>query len=165
MFDVKCSRKVVRKLFITFGSFSSREVGTGSFPENLCRDPGNFFYISKDFSGTDFYHSEIKNALLQVFETCFASYKLFFKIRKILQDEMLVRSKFFLQFVKKIEKLKLNLLKPHIAYNKMLKSRSKMLKTRGKNGKIIKLGKNFGEFPESRGFSGNFLKITRFPGS
>ena len=37
-------------------SVSSREVGTG----NLCRDPGKFFYVSKDFSGTDIYHSDIK---------------------------------------------------------------------------------------------------------
>ena len=28
--------------------------------------PGNFFYINKGFSGTDIYHSDIKNALLQI---------------------------------------------------------------------------------------------------
>ena len=36
------------------------------FPGNLCRDPGKFFYVSKGFSGTDIYHSDIKNALLQL---------------------------------------------------------------------------------------------------
>ena len=47
----------------------SREIWgfkTFRFPGNLCRDPGNFFYISKDFSGIDIYHSDIKNALLQI---------------------------------------------------------------------------------------------------
>ena len=33
------------------------------FPGNLCRDLGKFFYISEGFSGTDIYHSDIKNAL------------------------------------------------------------------------------------------------------
>ena len=56
---------------------------------------------------------------------------------------MHVRSKFFPQFVEKIEKLKLSLLKRH---NKMLKIESEMLKIR-KNGKIIKLGKFPGNVP------------------
>ena len=67
---------------------------------------------------------------------------------------MLVRSKLFLQFVEKIEKLKLSLSKQ---LSKMLKMRSEMLKTR-KKGKAIKLGKNSGKF--SLGFSGS----RKFPG-
>ena len=64
---------------------------------------------------------------------------------------MLVRSKFFPQFVEKIEKLKLSLSKQR---NKMLKMRSEMLKTR-KKGKTIKLEKNYREIlPE----------ISRIPG-
>ena len=51
------------------------------------------FYFGKDFSGTDIYHSDIKNALLQI-KIFFAYEKLFFKIRNIFYDEMLVRSKF-----------------------------------------------------------------------
>ena len=35
------------------------------FPGNLCRDLWNFFFVSKDFSGTDIYHSDTKNVLLQ----------------------------------------------------------------------------------------------------
>ena len=66
---------------------------------------------------------------------------------------MLVRSKFFSQFVEKIEKLELSLSKQH---NKMLEIRSEMLKII-KNVKMIKLGKfpkKFSrEFLESRGFS------------
>ena len=58
---------------------------------------------------------------------------------------MLVKSKLFLQFVEKMEKLKL-LSKQH---NKMLKINSEMLKIR-KNVKIIELEKNFlRKFPES----------------
>ena len=30
------------------------------FPGNLCRDPGNFFFHFKGFSGTDIYHSDVK---------------------------------------------------------------------------------------------------------
>ena len=48
------------------------------FPENLCRDPGKFFYISKDFKGTDIYHSGIKNVLLQIKSLFFA--KIYFSI-------------------------------------------------------------------------------------
>ena len=75
---------------------------------------------------------------------------------------MLVSSKFFLQFVEKIEKLKLSLSKQH---NSMLKIRSEMLKTR-KKGKTIKLGKFFREcfksresreFSRSREFFENFV--------
>ena len=77
---------------------------------------------------------------------CFAYQNFFFKIRESFCNKMLVRSKFFRQFVEKIEKLKLSLTKQH---NKMLKIRSKMLKIR-KNVKIIKLEKNSREFPESR---------------
>ena len=36
------------------------------FPGIVCRDLGNFFYISKDFRGTDIHHSDIKNALVQI---------------------------------------------------------------------------------------------------
>ena len=50
---------------------------------------------------------------------------------------MLARSKFFSQFVEKIEKLELSLSKQH---NKILKIRSEMLKII-KNTKMIKLGK------------------------
>ena len=67
---------------------------------------------------------------------------------------MLVRSKFFSQFVEKIEKLTLGLSKQ---LNKMLKIRLEMLKIRT-NGKIVKLGKNSREFSvsrKSREFSGS----------
>ena len=80
------------------------------FPGSLCRDPGKCLYISKDFRGTDIYHSDIKNALvlryckLKIF---FAYKKLFFKIHKIFYDEMLARLQIFLQFVEKMVKLKL----------------------------------------------------------
>ena len=71
---------------------------------------------------------------------------------------MLVSSKLFLEFVEKMEKLKLTVAKQH---NKMLRIKSEMLKIR-KNVKIIKLGKiyreNFREFPNIS------LKISRFPG-
>ena len=78
---------------------------------------------------------------------CFFAYsKLFFKIRKIFNDKMLVRSKFFSQFVETIEKFKLSLSKQH---NKMLKMRSEMLKTK-KKSKIIKLEKISRKFSESR---------------
>ena len=70
------------------------------------------FYFGKDFSGTDIYHSDIKNALLQI-KIFFAYEKLFFKIRNIFYDEMLVRSKFSSQFVEKIEKFELSLSKQH----------------------------------------------------
>ena len=59
---------------------------------------------------------------------------------------MQMKSKFFPEFVEKIEKLILSLLKQH---NKMLKIRSETLKTR-KKGKTIKLGKISREFLESR---------------
>ena len=40
------------------------------FAGSLCRYPGKCLYISKDFSGTDIYHSDIKKcvsfALLQI---------------------------------------------------------------------------------------------------
>ena len=71
---------------------------------------------------------------------------------------MLVRSKFFYQFVKKIEKLTLGLSKQH---NKMLKMRAEMLKN-SKNVKIIKLRKNSREnFPNPEDFRDpkNFLGI------
>ena len=45
---------------------SGQEIWTfeiSRFPGNLCRDPGKCLYIRKDFSGTDTYHSDIKNAL------------------------------------------------------------------------------------------------------
>ena len=66
---------------------------------------------------------------------------------------MLVRSKSFSQFVEKIEKLELSLSKQH---NKMLKTRSEMLKII-KNVKMIKLGKITRKFlsRESRGFLGS----------
>ena len=56
---------------------------------------------------------------------------------------MLVRSKFFPQFVEKVEKLEPSLSKQH---NKMLKTSYEMLKIR-KNGKIIELGKITRNFP------------------
>ena len=73
---------------------------------------------------------------------------------------MLVKSKFFPQFVEKTKKLKLNLPKQH---NKMLKIRFEILKIR-KNGKFIQLEKTSREFPESQEsrfpeFPANFLKI------
>ena len=66
------------------------------------------------------------------------------------RNKMLVRSKFLLQFVKKMGKLKIHLSKQH---DKMLKIKSEMLKIR-KNVKIIKLEKisreNVRQFPESQ---------------
>ena len=135
--------------------------------------PGNFFYITKDFRDTDIHHSDINNALVQIIKF-FACSKLFLRICKIFYDETFATSKFFPQFVEKIEKLKLTLSKQT---NKMLKIRSEMLKIR-KNSKIIKLEKNSQEnFPEIfrtpriprifriLGFPGIFLKIVCFPGS
>ena len=43
---------------------SGREISR--FSGNSCRHPGKFFYVSKDFSCIDIYHSDIKNALLQI---------------------------------------------------------------------------------------------------
>ena len=57
------------------GQEISREIGDfeiSRFPEDLCRNPEKFFYISKDFSGTDIYQSDIKNALLQIKNFFFA---------------------------------------------------------------------------------------------
>ena len=75
---------------------------------------------------------------------------------------MLVRSKFFLQFVEKMEKLQLSL---PIQHNKMLKIKSEILKIR-KYVKINKLEKisreNFREFPE---ISENLFQIFPFLGS
>ena len=45
---------------------------------NLCRDPEKFVYISKDFSGIDIYHSDIKNALLQI-KVFFCTLKIIFQ--------------------------------------------------------------------------------------
>ena len=63
---------------------------------------------------------------------------------------MLVKSKIFLQYVKKIEEIKPRLSKQH---NKMLKIRSEMLKikkmTKLSSSRKI-LGKISQEFPESR---------------
>ena len=83
---------------------------------------------------------------------------------------MLVRSKFFSQFVEKIEKLKLSLSKQN---NKMLKIRSEMLKIR-KNDKLIKLEKNSREhlpkifripkIPRISGIPGNFFENSSFLG-
>ena len=67
---------------------------------------------------------------------------------------MLVRSKIFLQFVKKTEKLKLSLSKQR---NKVLKIKSEILKIR--NVKIIKLEK----IPAT--ISRVFPESSRFPGS
>ena len=36
------------------------------FPGNLCRYPGKYFYITKDFRDTDIHHFDIKNALVQI---------------------------------------------------------------------------------------------------
>ena len=63
------------------GRKSYREIWdfeTSRFPGNLCRDPGNFFYLSKGFSGTDIYHSDLKNRLLQI-KTFFCSLKILFQ--------------------------------------------------------------------------------------
>ena len=64
-------------VFYVRTSVSSREVGTENLPGNLGFGnfpfPGKFmsgsreiFFIRKDFRGTDIYHSDIKNALLQI---------------------------------------------------------------------------------------------------
>ena len=110
------------------------------------------FYISKDFSGTDIYHSDTKNALEPTANVTkiFCLLKTVFKCRKNFHDKLLVRSQFFSQFVEKIEKFILSLPKQH---NKMLKMRSKMMKTRkkAKQSSSKKFpGKNFREFFESR---------------
>ena len=86
------------------------------------------FYISKDFSGTDICHSDIKNALLQI-SFFFCLRKIIFQNSQNFLKQNLVRSKFFPQGVEKIEKLKRSLSKQH---HKMLKTTSEMLKTRKK---------------------------------
>ena len=143
------------------------------FSGNLCRDFGKFFYISKDFSGTDIYHCDIKNALMQILNLFFCLLNTIFQNSQNLLRRNACEIKIFSSIGRKIEKLKLSLSKRH---NKMLKIRSEMLKIR-KNGEIIKLGKITQEFPESqesRGFwgsrefpeiPGKFLKISSFPGS
>ena len=74
---------------------------------------------------------------------------------------MLVRSKFFLQFVEKVERLKLSLSKQH---NKMLKIKSEMMKIKKKTKKNVKISQlekisreNFREFS---GIPEKFLKIS-----
>ena len=136
------------------------------FPGNLCRDPGNFLYISKNFRGSDIHHSDIKNALLQIFFSLTKNY--FSKLAKFFKRNA-CEIKFFSQSVEKIEKLKPSSSKKH---NKMLKIRSEMLK---KNGKVIKFEKNSWEnFPNPEnfrdprtytGFPEISLKIFRFPES
>ena len=80
---------------------------------------------------------------------------------------MLVRSKFFPQFVEKIEKLKLSLSKLH---NKMPKIRSEMLKIKkiAKYSSSEKLPEKISpKFSESRKFSevpGNFFENFPFSG-
>ena len=74
---------------------------------------------------------------------------------------MLVRSKLFLQFVKKIEKLKLSLSRQH---NKMLKTRFQTLKIR-KNDTIIKLEKNSRKNFSNPGIPANFLENFPFTGN
>ena len=59
------------------------------FPGSLCRDPGKCFCISKDFSDSDIYHSDIKDAL--VLRYC--KLKVFFLLIK----------KYFSKFVKFFE--------------------------------------------------------------
>ena len=71
---------------------------------------------------------------------------------------MLVRSKFFLQFVKNLEKLKPSLSKQP---NKMLKMKSEMLKI-GKNVKIIKLEKIYRKSRRFLGF--REFENFQFPG-
>ena len=74
---------------------------------------------------------------------------------------MLVKSEFFLQFVEKMEKLKLSLSKQHY---KMLKFKSEMPKIK-KNVKIIKLKKFSGEkFREFTDIPGNFFENFLFFG-
>ena len=70
-------------------------------------------YIGKDFNDrpTDVYHSDIKNA----FVLRYLKVKFFLRTKnhfsnfaKFLKTKMLVRLKFFLQFVEKMKKLKLS---------------------------------------------------------
>ena len=63
---------------------------------------------------------------------------------KFFYDKMLVRSKFFRQFVEKFEKFKFSLSKQH---NKTLKMRSEILKIR-KKAKQSSSGKFSGNFPK-----------------
>ena len=73
---------------------------------------------------------------------------------------MLVKSKFFPQFVKTIKKLKLSSSQQH---NEMLKMRSEMLKTKKKKRQNNQAREKFPDiFP---GFPRKILKIFRFPGS
>ena len=105
------------------------------------------------------------NALVLRYRVGLPQIKMFVLTKNIFQnsqnflDEMFVRSKFFLQFVEEMKKLKLSLSKQH---NKMLKIKSEMLKIR-KNVKIIKLEKISSEilreFSESRRFSGILEKF------
>ena len=78
---------------------SSRKVGTGYLAFLNFPFPGIpgifFFYFDKDFSSTDVYHSDVKNASLQV-KIFFLLIKNYFgKFAKIFEDKMLVRWKFF----------------------------------------------------------------------
>ena len=63
------------------------------FLGSLYRVPGKCLYTCKDFSGTDIYHFDIKNALALRYRKLtffFAYQKLFFRMREIFQDEMLM---------------------------------------------------------------------------
>ena len=97
------------------------------------------------------------------FKKLFCLQNIIFQNSQNFLRQILVRSKFFPQFVEKMEKLNLSLSK-HL--NKMLKRRSELLKTR-KTSKTIKLGKTSQEFPESREFPripGKFCESFSLPG-
>ena len=49
------------------------------FPGIVCRDLGNFFYISKDFRGTDIHHSDIKKCVSANFNFFFCLLKIVFR--------------------------------------------------------------------------------------
>ena len=99
------------------------------FPVSLCRDPGKCLYISKDFSGTDIYHSDIKMlcfALLQI-KTFFCLINIIFQNFQNFLRRNACEITIFLQFVEKMEKLKLSLSKQR---NKTLRIKYEMLKIR-----------------------------------
>ena len=77
------------------------------FPGSLCRDPGKCLYISKNFSGTDIYRFDIKNAILlrycKLFFFCLIKI-IFQNLQKLLRRNA-CEIQIFFQFDEKMEKL------------------------------------------------------------
>ena len=66
MFDLSVSAGALQCFFPGVWEISQEIWGVKilRFPGNLCQDLENFFYISKDFGGTNVYHFDAKNALV-----------------------------------------------------------------------------------------------------